>query len=68
VTEAAVPDRLDGPGSPPEQGRKGEHDDEPDESEDPSVFDESNLGEIADVDNSAQARVLQAFPGAEEVN
>jgi hypothetical protein len=32
------------------------------------VFDESQLGEVADVDNSAQARVLEAFPGAEEVN
>jgi hypothetical protein len=38
-----------------------------DEEEDGSTFDESELGEIADVDNSAEARVLQAFPGAEEV-
>jgi DNA polymerase III subunit gamma/tau len=38
-----------------------------DEEEDGSSFDESELGEIADIDNSAEARVLQAFPGAEEV-
>jgi DNA polymerase-3 subunit gamma/tau len=44
------------------------HGEEPDESEDFSAFDESQLGAVADVDNSAQARVLQAFPGAEEVN
>ncbi|HEX3980437.1 MAG TPA: DNA polymerase III subunit gamma/tau [Acidimicrobiales bacterium] len=43
------------------------HVDHPDEPEDPAVFDESELGEIADVDNSAETRVLQAFPGAEEV-
>jgi len=39
-----------------------------DESEGLSAFDESELGEVAEVDNSAQARVLQAFPGAEEVD
>ena len=39
----------------------------PDEIEDLSAFDESELGEVADIDNSAEARVLQAFPGAEEV-
>ena len=38
-----------------------------DETDDLSVFDESELGEVADIDNSAEARVLQAFPGAEEV-
>ncbi len=38
-----------------------------DESDDLSAFDESEMGEIADIDNSAEARVLQAFPGAEEV-
>ena len=37
------------------------------EEEDLSAFEESELGEIADIDNSAEARVLQAFPGAEEV-
>jgi hypothetical protein len=41
---------------------------DPDESEALSAFEESELGEVADVDNSAQARVLQAFPGAEEVD
>ncbi len=35
--------------------------------EDLSPFDESELGEVAVIDNSAQSRVLQAFPGAEEV-
>jgi hypothetical protein len=35
--------------------------------DDLGVFDESELGEIAQVDNSATSRVLQAFPGAEEV-
>ena len=43
----------------------GDDPDEPDD--DPSVFDAAELGEVADVDNSAEARVLQAFPGAEEV-
>jgi DNA polymerase-3 subunit gamma/tau len=45
----------------------GGADDGPDDLEDLSVFDEAELGEVADIDNSAQARVLQAFPGAEEV-
>jgi DNA polymerase III gamma/tau subunit len=53
------------PATRPETDSGGE---EPDDSEDLSVFDESQLGEVADVDNSAQARVLEAFPGAEEVN
>ena len=44
-----------------------DHDDDDEEEEDGSAFDESELGEIADIDNSAEARVLQAFPGAEEV-
>jgi len=38
-----------------------------DEAEDLSQFDESELGEVATDDHSAPARVLQAFPGAEEV-
>jgi DNA polymerase-3 subunit gamma/tau len=37
------------------------------DEDDLSVFDESQLGDIAEVDNSAESRVLQAFPGAEEV-
>jgi DNA polymerase-3 subunit gamma/tau len=41
--------------------------DSPEDLGDLSAFDEEQLGEIADVDNSAEARVLQAFPGAEEV-
>jgi DNA polymerase III subunit gamma/tau len=39
----------------------------PTDLEDLSVFDEAELGEVADVDNSAETRVLQAFPGAEEI-
>ncbi len=39
---------------------------DPDHLEELAGFDESEL-EIAEVDNSAEARVLQAFPGAEEV-
>ncbi len=49
-----------------EQARRDDPDD-PEDHGDLSVFDEAQLGEIADVDNSAEARVLQAFPGAEEV-
>ena len=41
--------------------------DDLEDQSDLSVFDEAQLGEIAKVDNSAEARVLQAFPGAEEV-
>lgn len=44
-----------------------EEDAGPDDLEDLSAFDESELGVVADVDNSAETRVLQAFPGAEEV-
>jgi DNA polymerase-3 subunit gamma/tau len=55
--------RPAGPESAPEAGRLEGADD----PEDPAVFDESELGEIANVDNSAETRVLQAFPGAEEV-
>ncbi len=61
----ASPERPDRFKAQPETGQGGE---EPVDGEDLSVFDESQLGEVADVDNSAQARVLQAFPGAEEVN
>jgi DNA polymerase III subunit gamma/tau len=50
-----------------EPGSPSEHPGGVDDHEDPAVFDESELGEIADVDNSAETRVLQAFPGAEEV-
>ena len=40
--------------------------DREDEMEDLADFDADNL-EIAEIDNSAEARLLQAFPGAEEV-
>lgn len=45
-----------------------DHDGQPDSdpAEDLADFDDTEL-EIAEVDNSAEARVLQAFPGAEEV-
>ena len=39
----------------------------PDDTEDLSAFDEDQLGDVATEDHSAQARVLLAFPGAEEV-
>ncbi len=39
---------------------------EPDDEHDLSAFDEAGT-EVAEFDNSAEARVLQAFPGAEEV-
>ncbi len=64
---------ADGSGHRPADGDAGHGggpgpDDEPDDpDDDPSVFDAAELGEVADVDNSAEARVLQAFPGAEEV-
>jgi len=38
-----------------------------DDPHDLADFDESELGEVATDDHSAPARVLQAFPGAEEV-
>lgn len=41
--------------------------DDPDDPDDLSAFDESELGAVVDVDNSVEARLLQAFPGAEEV-
>jgi len=37
-----------------------------DDVEDLADFDAENL-EVAEIDNSAEARLLQAFPGAEEV-
>jgi DNA polymerase-3 subunit gamma/tau len=39
----------------------------PEDPEDLSAFDESELGEVASFDNSPESRVLKAFPGAEEV-
>ncbi len=61
---APVP--IDGPADPDDHddpGGRGHLDDH----DDLSAFDDAQLGEIANVDNSAEARVLQAFPGAEEV-
>ncbi len=52
------------PGRPATAGRRG---DEGVDIEDLSAFDESELGEVAEIDNSAETRLLQAFPGAEEV-
>ncbi len=59
--------RTDDPGTTDEVGRPGVSEGTDDAEEDLSPFDESALGEVAVVDNSAQSRVLQAFPGAEEV-
>jgi DNA polymerase-3 subunit gamma/tau len=61
-----------GPVPPPTAARAPEaHEphlgDDPDVLDDPADFDESELGELVDVDNSAEARVRLAFPGAEEV-
>jgi hypothetical protein len=53
----------DGSGAPPPTRRPAEPDDL---DEDLSAFDTDNL-EVAEIDNSAEARLLQAFPGAEEV-
>ena len=43
------------------------HDAEADQSESISAFEESELGEVAEIDNSVEVRVMKAFPGAEEV-
>ena len=68
---APVAPRIPAGGSPRPNGRADPDErHSPDDQEDHgdlSVFDEEQLGEIAVVDNSAEARVLQAFPGAEEV-
>ena len=55
------------PTAPASEGAVGEGAVGDEEGEDPSSFDEAEMGEVADVDNSAETRVLQAFPGAEEV-
>ncbi|MHB8429039.1 MAG: DNA polymerase III subunit gamma/tau [Acidimicrobiales bacterium] len=49
---------------PPPAGESAAHDPG---AEGLEVLDEVELGEVVDVDNSARARLLQAFPGAEEV-
>ena len=59
----AAPNETDAPDQP--EGPVDHR--EPDDHEDLAAFDESELGDIAEVDNSAEARVLEAFPGAEEV-
>jgi DNA polymerase-3 subunit gamma/tau len=62
-----APGQAPTPAAPP-RAPAPDHDGQPDSdpSEDLAGFDETEL-EIAEVDNSAEARVLQAFPGAEEV-
>ncbi len=75
--EAPAPTSSPPPTGPPADGAdhrpadggvgQGAGPDPADDPDDPSVFDSAELGEVADVDNSAEARVLQAFPGAEEV-
>jgi DNA polymerase-3 subunit gamma/tau len=68
---SASPPGPPDPGAPPPRSSTpspGQPEDRAaDEVEDLSAFDESELGEVAQVDNSATSRVLQAFPGAEEV-
>jgi DNA polymerase-3 subunit gamma/tau len=55
-------------GRSPGAGNAGPTTADADEEEDETVyFDESQLGEVADVGNLAEERLLQAFPGAEEV-
>jgi len=54
-----------GPSSPAPAAPSATADD-PDDAEDLAVFEDDGL-EVADIDNSAEARLLQAFPGAEEV-
>jgi hypothetical protein len=39
---------------------------DPEDVEDLAVFEADDL-QVAEIDNSAEARLLQAFPGAEEV-
>jgi DNA polymerase-3 subunit gamma/tau len=63
----AAPDGPDADADRPEEAAPPGSQDHLGDVEDLSVFDEAHLGEVVDVDNSAQARVLQAFPGAEEV-
>ena len=50
-----------GPGAPPADAAAPA-----DDGEDLADFDADNL-EVVEIDNSAEARLLQAFPGAEEV-
>jgi DNA polymerase-3 subunit gamma/tau len=61
---ARRPPVVPAPAPAPAPDHRGQPDSYP--PEDLVGFDETEL-EIADVDNSAEARVLQAFPGAEEV-
>ena len=56
-----------GPSDPAARCPAGSRSLQADDLEDLSAFDESELGDVADVDNSAESRVMQAFPGAEEV-
>ncbi len=64
---ATAPSGRQAPVVPPPPAHDPHQTDPADDPEDLSAFDEAQLGEIAEVDNSAEARVLQAFPGAEEV-
>ncbi len=50
---------------PDEPGPAGGAPDGPDDEYE--LLDESELGEVVDVDTSAEARLLEVFPGAEEV-
>ena len=61
-TDSATVPATDNLGTPPPGRAAGAE-----EEEDLSAFDEAQMAEVAEVDNSAETRVLQAFPGAEEV-
>jgi DNA polymerase-3 subunit gamma/tau len=69
VVDGAPPPPTPAPagGAPSDPGPTGATHAEPaDEVDDLAVFEDDGL-EVADIDNSAEARLLQAFPGAEEV-
>jgi DNA polymerase-3 subunit gamma/tau len=66
-TDRSASGRPAGGVTAPAPAAEGAGAESPDDLEDLSAFDESQLGEVADFDNSVESRVLKAFPGAEEV-
>lgn len=54
------------PPVPDDPGPAGVAPDDPDDEYE--LLDESELGEVVDVDTSAEARLLEVFPGAEEIH
>jgi DNA polymerase-3 subunit gamma/tau len=51
----------------PSSGDASAADDDDEGTEDMASFHDAELGAVVTVDNSAEARVLEAFPGAEEI-